>query len=379
MNFQKLSYLPAASAPNFMLLDVPLEQKPLDFQVQYLTQVAALQQQMISLENDMQAASVIQDQQLQALSTQTLLAANDRIQSLEENLQNQEFTLNIENALLKKQIDQIQLVHQEIWTACLKTTAAKVENIAFKIKFVVQDLEAFKEKRKEKAEILAEWRKYKDLKEKSEKPEDFWKTPGYDDFVKRYLRLPLDYSIVTFPYINTQDLAICEAEYDAANFYSALIQKECLALIDNINWDGMAKHAAYLNTSTCQPLETIENNQEIQQLFEVLENDTLAKLKISNAALKVLADDMQAFHLAFLKELPLYIHNKYIKPCLHHIDTYIQGIPKIIQLYTTDLLPTQTEVEQIISSHFLNKYASIKLQLEQLRANIENDELVKLI
>ena len=360
MHLPQISALSASKEPHVALEDL-FQQKSLDSQVQDLKQIVAVQQQMLNFQADMQAAIAAQNEELQKISVQTLQTANKHIQKLEDQLgvQNQELILNNENAQLKQEIDHLQITHQAAWTAFLKKIKTTVEDISIKIKHYIHAFELFKQQKKEAAELAKEVDTYKKVIDKND--------PAYVNFVQRWHKYCKNKAGPLSHIIN--ELFNFKTQYDTA-IYSIDALEACLKQISAINIDAASKHPVYVNLSTGKNLELIDKSDVLQKVVKVLDRDTITKLKISNAALKVMKNEMQKSHLFSIKNFPSFLYSEHIKPCTDYIQMCTQ---KISQLNQNDMAARslqETEVDKCISSN-IKKREVINMQLEKLYSEIE--------
>lgn len=377
MDFQLLPYSPQ------LILQGPLEEQPTEFQVAYLKQQVSSQRQLMAVNQlkhsfDSHINGIVESQtmELQRVTADASLAANNRVKKLEEILYfqdpaEQESLLNDEKVRLTNEIDQLKVMHQDAWTALLKSTAAKVENIALKVKAFVLDLDSFITKSNEKIKEI-------EILLNPSRAELDVNSPEYQLYVRKYMRFRAAYPEVAkhrarlFP----QEVRDSKIEVHTAALHRSEIQK-CLRHFE-VNWEAISKNQEYINLKTGKPLEALEDNTKIQRLLATFYNDNITKLKVSNAYLKVLKNDMHEFQIESRNAALSCVYNMRIKPCLLEMKNYSQIISEIDEEYLSKELPEDCNDKTILSP-YINRGALIKVQLDKLHAEIEKDaqELIK--
>lgn len=357
-------------------LDKNIEQKPLEVQAQYLHQTLANQQQMMvalqfinGVEMNRRIAVEAQGKQLQLRSAENGAAANHRIKLLEDPsnfqlLKDQEGLLETENSLLKKEIVFMAAMHQENLRTLVSCQAAKVENVALKIKFILDGFKTYNEPIKEVAEMLKEIRLHQ-----TNRIDPKNATPEQVDFIKRWLGFIKFYNLYMPIGGIKQEMLNAEQEYDANDFYGALIRTKCLEPLGKFNREG--KHPEYLRLSTEKPLVCLEDNQEMQKLLALFVEEPVTHLKISNAALTLFKNEMQEFHLECVKRLPKIVYDRFISPCMRQIDMYRSCIVEAKKAILAQRTPDHATQAIIAEDSFIKRTELIKAQLDQVYTEIE--------
>lgn len=326
-----------------------LEEQPLDTQVQYLKQVIFSQQLMLENLSNLHNGLEMQSRQLQVISQETLLAANDRIDVLEralntQNLKAQASLLTAENAHIRSQIEQLKVLHEAAWMALLETTSTKMKTVASKIECFIQELEHFSASTKEKAE----W--YGKIRPKGSCKADISALLGF---------------LQAYPHLGFQDAFNARCEYDTTFMYSKGMREHCLAFIDDFDMGSPVGHPLYKKGSIIRRLQMHSTSQ-----LEVQPNEaTLAKITHSNADLKAMKDDLQMGHINHIKAHKVAVLCT-LEPTLNNIEHYIEKNLNEISILT-EAIPTRCQMEQIAWKCGLQKKQFIENKLHALHLEIK--------